>query len=169
MDDIVRIGKISAIDYKKGTASVVYTDRGSETSSSFPFFGICYEMPKTGDTVVVLLMPNSTTKGFILGTPYSASNVPQESGPGIFYKKFPDGSYVKYDGKSGRMSVSAKEVILQSVTADCVTVKKMEAGEVYAESLVVEETADIKELRVTGTAVVTNLTVTGTAAGHFPS
>lgn len=164
MDDIVRIGKISAIDYKKGMASVVYTDRGNETSPSFPFFSLCYEMPKIGDTVVVLLMPNSTTKGFILGTPYNASNVPGETGQGVFYKRFPDGASVKYDGKSGRMSVSAKSVILQSVTA-----KKVEADEIYAESVVVNGVADVNELKVSGTAVIANLTVTGTAAGHFPS
>ena len=88
MGDIIRIGKIHTIDYARGTASVIYTDRNNEPSPSFPFFSFAYEMPKVDETVVVILLPNSTTKGFIVGVPWSGKKISAVSGQGIFYKEF---------------------------------------------------------------------------------
>lgn len=174
MDDVVRIGRISTIDYARGTATVIYTDRGNESSPSFPFFSAFYEMPRVDDTVVVLLLPNSTTRGFILGVPYSGARIPTESGQGIFYKEFPDGTYVRYDGKSKQMEVSAGTVTLHTVKAESILVAgNMEAESIMADSLVadsiqVNHVAEVGSLVVSGTAEIVNLAVSGTATGNFP-
>lgn len=131
MKDIVRIGKISTIDYEAGMASVVYTDRNNEPSPNFPFFSLCYEMPKLDDTVVVLLLPNSTTKGFILGVPFSKKKLPSKSGQGIFYKEFQDGTHILYDPKTKKMEVTAKNLVLHgnvkadTIEADTLIIKKI--------------------------------------------
>ena len=175
MDDIVRIGKISTIDYARGTATVIYTDRGNETSPTFPFFSAFYEMPRVDDTVVVLLLPNSTTRGFILGVPYSGARIPTESGQGIFFKEFPDGTYVRYDGKSKQMEVSAGAVMLQALKAESIIVAgNVEAETIIADSLIadsiqVNHTAEVGNLVVSGTAEIVNLAVSGTATGNFPT
>ena len=163
MEDIIRIGKISTVNYAAGTASVIYTDRNNEVSPSFPFFSLVYEMPKVDDTVVVIMLPNSTTKGFILGVPFSGKKIPAENGQGIFYKEFQDGTSILYNPKTQNMEVSTKKITLKSVAADSLTVK----GEIKAKTITAEKiTAD--DLEVSGTAKIKNLEVSGTATGHFP-
>lgn len=110
MQDVVRLGRISTIDYARGLASVIYPDRNDEPSPEFPFFSMAYEMPKTDDLVVVLLVPNSTMKGVILGIPWGSSNVPSWGGKGIFHKQFSDGAYVRYNSSTKEMEVSAETV-----------------------------------------------------------
>jgi len=164
MEDIIRIGKVSTINYAAGMASVVYTDRNNEASPSFPFFSMAYEMPKVDDTVVVIMLPNSSTKGFILGVPFSGKKIPAENGQGIFYKEFHDGTSILYNPKTNNMEISTKKITLKAVSADSLTVK----GEINAKAITAEKiTAD--NLEVSGTAKINNLEVSGTATGHFPA
>ncbi len=129
--DVIRVGKIHTINYASGTASVVYNDRNNQPSPQFPFISFAYDMPKVDDTVVVLLLPNSTSKGFILGVPWSV--------------------------KTKTMDISAPNIKLKSVVADSVTVNKeiiaksIETKTLKAENLAVE-TAEIVNLNVTGAA-----------------
>ncbi len=163
MKDLIRIGKISTINYKAGTASVTYTDRNSETSPQFPIFSATYEMPEIDDTVVVLMLPNSGTKGFIVGVPFSSRNVPEVSGAGIFYKKFRDGTKIIYNPATKTLSVDAEEIKLEAITADSVTVsgtvkaKSLEANELTVGKVTVTESALFKDLTVTGTATINKL------------
>lgn len=163
MEDIIRIGKISTVNYAAGTASVIYTDRNDEVSPYFPFFSLAYEMPKVDDTVVVVMLPNSTTKGFILGVPFSGKKIPAENGQGVFYKEFHDGTSILYDPKTKNMDISTNKITLKSVTADSLTVK----GEIKAKTITADE-IEVENLEVSGTAKIKNLEVSGTATGHFP-
>jgi phage baseplate assembly protein gpV len=147
MGDSVRIARVSSINYRKGMASVVYTDRNDEVSLDLPFLSYAYEMPELGDTVVVLALQNSSTKKFILGIPWSDSNGPTEYGKGIYHKRFSDGTHVKYDANKKEMEITADKIILKEIRAGSLTVS---------------------ELEVTGTATINNLVVTGTATGHYP-
>lgn len=154
MNDIVRIGKIGKIDYATGMASVIYTDRNNEASPEYPFFSNVYEMPKIDDTVVVLMLPNSSTKGFILGVPFSGSKIPAESGQGIFYKEFSDGTSILYDPRTKTMDISAKEIVLKKLTADSVIVDgTLKAKTIEAES------ATFGNLTVSSTATINNLSM----------
>lgn len=164
MGDIIRIGKIHTIDYARGTASVIYTDRNNEPSPSFPFFSFAYEMPKVGETVVVILLPNSTTKGFIVGVPWSGKKISAVSGQGIFYKEFSDGAFVKYDAKTKTMEISAQSVTV----AGQMKAKTIVAEKATIDDLTVNESASFKDLTVSGTAKINNLDVSGTASGNFP-
>ena len=122
MENMIRIGKISTIDYERGMASVVYPDRNNEPSPDFPFFSTIYEMPKADDMVVVILLPNSASRGFILGVPWSNVNIPLETGKGIFCKHFSDGAYVRYNANTREMEVSAEQVKIKSLTVEELTV-----------------------------------------------
>ena len=157
MQDIIRIGKIHTIDYTKGTASVLYSDRNNQPSPQLPFLSTMYDMPAVDDTVVVVLFPNSTSKGVILGVPWSTRKKPPIFGAGIFYKAFSDGSYIKYDVKTKKMEISAPNIVLESVTAENISVKeKLTATSIEVKKLVSDElfaeTANIKNLNVTGKA-----------------
>lgn len=171
MKDLVRIGRVSTVDYKAGTASVIYTDRKNETSPQFPVFSAVYEMPKVDDTVVVIMLPNSGTKGFIVGVPFSSRNKPKVTGQGIFCKVFQDGTKIVYDPADKTLSVEAREIRLESLTAENVTVsgllsaENIEAGAVTAGSVTVTESASFKDLSVSGTAVINKLTVEDSGEG----
>ena len=120
-------------------------------------------MPQVDDMVVVLLLPNSTSKGFILGVPWSIKKKPSGGTAGVFYKEFPDGTYIKYNSKTKTMEISAPNVRFQSLVADNVTVKKkLVAKDISTKTLKAEKIeAD--------TATIVNLNVTGEALGNFPA
>ncbi|RKJ18429.1 hypothetical protein D7X48_18300 [bacterium D16-50] len=173
MGDIIRVGRISTIDYASGTASVVYTDRCGEVSPQFPFFSVCYEMPKVDEMAVVVMLPNSTTKGFIVGVPYSDRKLPHKSGRGIFFKEFSDGASILYDPQNKVLHIDADNIVMNNVkvegrlTADCIEASKAEIGELAAGEIIVSQSADLESLKVRGTAEVANLIVKGTAIGHW--
>ncbi len=163
MKDLIRIGRVSTINYEAGTASVTYTDRSGETSPPFPIFSGTYEMPGIDDTVVVIMLPNSGSKGFIVGVPFSGRNVPEVTGAGIFCKKFRDGTKIIYNPATKALSVDAEEIKLETITADSVTVsgtvkaKNVEADELTAGKVTVTESALFKDLTVSGTAKINKL------------
>lgn len=171
MKDLIRIGRVSTVNYEAGTASVTYTDRSNETSPPFPIFSAAYEMPKVDDTVVVIMLPNSGSKGFIVGKPFSGVNTPEIAGAGIFYKKFSDGTMIVYDPSTRTLSVDAKEIKLKSVAADSVTVTgtltadSVEAKELSVGSVTVTESALFKDLTVSGTATINKLVVDDSGEG----
>lgn len=174
MRDLIRIGRISTIDYSAGTASVTYTDRGGEVSPQFPLFSICYEMPKVDEMAVVIMLPNSTTKGFIIGVPYSDKKKPVKSGRGIFYKEFSDGTKILYEPEKKMLSVDADKITFKSVTvhgmlaAENIKAEKAGIKELVADAVTVNKTAEMNNLTVKGTAEINNLIVSGTASGNFP-
>lgn len=118
MSDIIRIGRISTIDYNKGTASVIYTDKDNAVSPNFPFLSYAYEPPKVDDMVLVLLLPNSSSKGFIVGMPYNDNNRPKETGSHLFRKDFSDGSYIRYNNKTKTMEISVDSLIINNLTVN---------------------------------------------------
>jgi phage baseplate assembly protein gpV len=183
MNDIVRIGKVSTINYDAGTASVIYTDKNNEASPQYPLFSSAYEMPNVDDTVVVIMLPNSTSKGFIVGVPFSGKKIPDKSGKGIFYKEFSDGTSIYYNPSSKTLAIDVDKVTLESLTvsgaltAGSIEADTIEAQELNAETLEAQtlnaqtlnaDSASISNLSVSGTATINNLVVTGSASGHFP-
>ena len=65
--NILRIGKISSINYPEGTARISYEDKDSSTTSELPFLAWEYWMPKIGDQVLVGHLSNGSCAGVIIG------------------------------------------------------------------------------------------------------
>ena len=71
-------------------------------------------IPKAGDHVATLRLPNGLSEGYILGKPYTASNMPQGGEEGVFLMVSSDGkNVVKLDGIKGKFDM----VIDQMATA----------------------------------------------------
>ncbi|MDC7288546.1 hypothetical protein NXH76_12095 [Blautia schinkii] len=102
--DPVRIGYISTIDYKNGTATVVYKECEDSVSPELPFLSDEYDMPDIDDQVIVVT-PQDTTRGLILGKVYHDGNRPVEGRKGIWRKDFKGGGYLQYDFASRRFTV----------------------------------------------------------------
>lgn len=120
MSDIIRVGYIAAINYKEGTAQVVYKDRDNSTSSYMPLWSSEYNMPEIDTLVYVIHLPNSSTRGMILIPPYTNKNRPTEGEKGIWRKDFRDGSYIRYDYKEKKLEIVSSCISLSSlqVTGD---------------------------------------------------
>lgn len=110
-------GKISSINYKTGTASITLPDRENQIIQAVPFLSASYEMPQPGTTVAVLFeeVNGQIGKGVILGPLFLGTNTPGESGPGIFYKQFSDGSSIKYTPDSGKMEINAQKIVVEEL------------------------------------------------------
>ena len=81
MNNLLRVGKISSLNYENGTARVVYTDRDNCVTAELPFLAEFNEsyMPEVDDFVWVLHMSEgSSVKGLILGRFWNKNNTPPD-------------------------------------------------------------------------------------------
>lgn len=77
MEDIVRVGIVSAVDLRTGTAQVYYPDRMSTTGYLHLFaFRAEFVPPNVGDQVVVVHLSNDTSSGVILGRFWGEADLP---------------------------------------------------------------------------------------------
>lgn len=113
---ILRIGKVSSINYPKGTARVTYEDKSKSTTTEFSFLAWEYWMPKEGDQVVVGHFSNGTTSAVILGPVWHDDHRPIEGFKGLYRKE-----YYHQQGKAyERYDAEKKEEFDQFVTGQTV-------------------------------------------------
>jgi hypothetical protein len=101
----VRTGRVSSIDYKRGTYEVTYTDRGQSVTKQVN--GISngeYKMPKIGQVVSVNHNSNGTAQAVSTGSVWNNTNTPAEGYAGLYRKEYGDNAgdaYEKYDANTG--------------------------------------------------------------------
>ena len=99
--DTLRLGKISTINYKDGTARVLYTDRDNAVTAELPLLSFEYRMPAIDDLVLVCHLPNGGAAGIILGPIWNDNNRPPEGKEGLYRKDFDKTTgkcFLRYDG-----------------------------------------------------------------------
>lgn len=102
MSDIIRIGKISSINYENGTARITYEDRDDSTTAEMPFLSLEYKMPQVEDMVLVAHLSNGTSAAVILGSFWHDGHRPQESGADLYRKDYDEGvAYERYAPPDG--------------------------------------------------------------------
>ena len=131
--DIIRVGKISSIDYEKCTAQVVFEDRDDIVSGDLPIRvpktlkDRYYYMPDIDERVRCVFDPSAPTKGYIDGSYYADTRLPPIKNKDATYINFKDETLLMYDREQHKLTI----IIL-------------EAGEVsidvFAESDIVIET-----------------------------
>ena len=99
---VLRIGKISSINYEKGTARVTYEDRDGSTTIELPFLAWEYWMPKIEDRVVTGHFTNGTTGAVILGPLWHDEHRPIEGAEGIYRKEYENEQGTAYERYSER-------------------------------------------------------------------
>lgn len=122
-NNIIRVGKVSSVDYEKGTVAVVYADRDSSVTDALPMLSSRYFMPDVGDQILVLHLSNGTEAGVVLGRFYSDKNLPKEGGKGIFRVDFDRSgtAYLRCEGgavtiKGDTVTVDGNLVVTGSIT-----------------------------------------------------
>ena len=111
MENNIRLGKISAIDYAAGTVRVVYHEKDDAVTAPIPLISSEYFMPEVDDMVMVLHLSNGTEAGVVLGRPWSEKNKPPEGSKGLYRKdlaRSPGEAMIRY--KDGTMTIVAHEM-----------------------------------------------------------
>lgn len=110
-NSLIRIGSVSSIDYENGRVKVLFKDKDNTVSDFLPMLSSEYFMPKINDLVVCLFI-NGTQKGFCLGKYFSKSNIPVESGNGVYYKDLFGEGFIKYDKVSKALTINVQDIII---------------------------------------------------------
>lgn len=148
MSDIVRVGYVSAVNYKDGTVQVTYKDRDNAVSPYMPLWSNEWNPPEIDTMVYVIHLQNGGTRGMVLIPPYTNGNRPPEGKEGIWRKDFGDGSYIRYDKDTKKLDIVTDTVNVESLN--------------ISGDLIVDGAINAKSIKTTGNVHVGgNLTVSG--------
>ncbi|MFG6330029.1 MAG: hypothetical protein K1W06_11285 [Lachnospiraceae bacterium] len=109
MHSVVRPGRISSVDYKRGCADVVFDGSGGNIKEALPFLSFEYDPPHKGDMVLVVFEQfDKREQGFIIGKYFNSSClVPGGLSKGDYFKRFSGNSYIKFSNKDNTLVLSA--------------------------------------------------------------
>ena len=100
-----RTGRVSSIDYERGTYEVTYTDRGKSVTRQINAQSNGeYKMPNIGQVVSVSHSSNGTAAAVTTGTVWNDSNKPAEGYKGLYRKEYGEKkgqAYERYDANTG--------------------------------------------------------------------
>lgn len=114
-EKLIRIGKVSTVDYEAGMVSVTYKEMDGDTTKKFPVFSMAdvYKMPLVGQEILVLHLPTGQAAGVVLGKMWNTVNTPRKAGEHVYSQEFgsePGEAYTEYDGADGDMIFKDKNV-----------------------------------------------------------
>lgn len=112
---LLHVGQISSVSPETASARVAFDDLDGHVSGDlriiFPAMGrwrICWT-PKVNDHTTVLRLPNGIQEGFILGTHYTGSNLPEEGADGLITLISEDGqNVICLDALTGALSMEVR-------------------------------------------------------------
>jgi phage baseplate assembly protein gpV len=131
--DIFRIGRVSSVNPKNCTARVLFPDKDDTAgkgliSQELPIVVIGsrgtlgYWVPEVDTQVLCCFLPNPAgtgmNEGFVLGAFYSEEDKPEDKEETIRSIRFPDGSYVHFDGKGTITIHASKHIVLTAPRID---------------------------------------------------
>ena len=127
-DRLIRIGRVSKIDYENGMISVTYPDMDDAVTVllSTVSFNDEYKMPKIGDEVLALHLPSGQARGLVLGHYWNQTNKPKKSGRDLYrkeyghdqgeaYCEYEDGSELLYFAPEIKFTVDDGEITVSSI------------------------------------------------------
>ena len=118
---LIRIGRVSTVDYGVGMVSVTYPEMDANTTNKFPVFAMSdeYKMPAVGQEVLVLHLPTGQAAGIVLGKMWNRANTPRKAGEHVYSQEFgdePGESYMEYDGADGDLKFRDKNTDVVTLT-----------------------------------------------------
>ena len=100
-DKLIRVGRVSKIDYENAMISVTYPDLDDAVTSllSVVSFNDEYQMPEVGDEVLAVHLPSGQARGLVLGKYWNSEHKPAVTGKGKYRKEYtntPGEAYSEY-------------------------------------------------------------------------
>lgn len=111
MNDLIRIGTVTSVNYAEGTVKIVQEDRDDSVSFDLPLLSFEYAPPAIGDMVLAVFLDN--TQGFVLGKPFNINNPPKNGNKNIIRKDYDVDAFVEYDKSTKTLTVKAEHIMVQ--------------------------------------------------------
>ncbi|MGB8452724.1 MAG: hypothetical protein WCD89_10355 [Anaerocolumna sp.] len=115
MNDLIRRGTVTSVNYVDGTVKIVQEDRDDAVSFDLPLLSFEYDPPAVGDMVVAVFLSNDSTQGFILGKPFNANNSPKNGDKNIIRKDYDVGTFIEYDKRTKTLTIKAEHVAVKGL------------------------------------------------------
>lgn len=133
---LLRVGKVSSVDYESGMMRVVYMDKGKAVTKEMPYMNYNdeYSMPEVGTRVLTAHLSNGNSRGVVIGPMWNKANKPAESGKGIFRKemsKTKGAAYTRYSDDSGEYLIQVPAIKIIGING-----AKFETPEIEVEASV---------------------------------
>lgn len=113
---LIRIGTVSSINVDKGTVRVAFVAQDNMVTYELPVItrgsksNKDYWLPDIDEQVLCIFLPNisgrGVCEGFVLGTFYSSVDIPIEHSEDIHAVKFGDGSEIKHNRSTGKLTIN---------------------------------------------------------------
>jgi len=111
LKNLIRVGKVTAIDTKKHQARVLFDDKPSTVSYWLDIIvrntlrNKDYELPDIDEQVICLFLPNGNAQGFILGATYNTKDLPPIDDKDKRHVRFEDETEIEYDRKEHILTI----------------------------------------------------------------
>jgi len=101
--DVIRIGQVSSRCEHTCSCRVAFDDLDEMVSYDMQILqprtvnAQTYTLPEVGEHVLCAFLPTGIEEGYILGSFYTARNMPPKQEAGIYYTKYEDGTLIEYN------------------------------------------------------------------------
>ena len=135
VNDVIRVGRVSAVYEERHTVKVDFADRGGGLVSKE--ISVCsvltrknhfYALPDVGEHVVCAFYGNGLSEGAVIGAIYDANNLPPIPDGDICSIVFEDETSLSYDRKNHRLAIDVCEGGSVEITAHGQAVTMSEDG-----------------------------------------
>lgn len=120
LNNLIRIGKVSSVNYQKGTARVYFPDDDGIVSYDLPVLhrnalkNKDYNMPDIDERVLCLFLSSGVETGFILGSIYTDIVPTPESTGDKRTVVFEDGSRFSYDRRTHQFDAQIEQTQIRA-------------------------------------------------------
>lgn len=114
---LIRVGTVSSVNAAAGTVRVAFAAQDDMVTYELPVItrgsknNKDYWLPDVDEQVLCLFLPNTSGRGvcdgFVLGTFYSSVDAPVENSGDVHAVKYGDGTIIKHDRSTGKLTISA--------------------------------------------------------------
>lgn len=114
---LIRIGKVSSVNYAQGMIRVTYPDRDDSVTAEIPVFSFTdeYKMPKVGSQVLVLHLSNGAAAGVCMGHYWNEKNISKATGAGVFRKELAsEYGEAFFEYKDGKLTIYADQIEIKA-------------------------------------------------------
>lgn len=129
-NDIIRVGRVSAVFSERHTVTVEFPDRERLVSKELPVSAAAtlknhgYSLPDPGEHVVCAFFGNGLSEGVVLARIYDTSNLPPSSDKDKFFFEAEGGAHILFDRKK-------RIVQIRGFEGEFI---KIQGGSIYVES-----------------------------------
>ena len=118
MERLLRIGRVSSIDYGTGMMSLTYPQYDNATTAKMPLFAFAgeYKMPAIGQNMLAMHFASGSAAGIVLGQIWNEASPCPGVRPGVWRHELgpePGEAFMEYDPETKTLTISAPNIVLQ--------------------------------------------------------